>query len=885
MSDRDILPEGLKPVHYDLKIFKIDIPALTFAGTVVIEYSATKKVDAVYLNARDLDITSAAVVASSTKTESTIGVKEITYDKATEVVTIPLESSIEEGSKVMVTVNYTALIQTNMAGFYRSQYKDANGKDAVMLSTQFEATDARRAFPCADEPELKATFDVSVEVPEAWTALSNMPVVSSTAPGDGKKAGEPSDVKVVKFERTPIMSTYLLAWATGDFEYIEAFTERSYNGKRIPVRVYTTRGLSKQGELALASAAKIIDYFSEVFDIDYQLPKADLLAVHEFSHGAMENWGLVTYRTTAVLFDEATSAAAYKTRVVYVVAHELAHQWFGDLVTMSWWRELWLNEGYATYVGWLAVDYLYPEWQVFSRFVSESLQGALTLDSLRQSHPIEVPVKSALDIDQIFDHISYLKGASVIRMISNQLTDKVFVKGVSNYLKKHSYANATTVDLWTALSEVSGVDVNKIMSNWTLKIGFPLVTVTEKENGDVVLRQDRFLSTGDVTDAENETLWWIPLSLSSGPNPEDKITTVSTFDTREVTIPGLAKEPFFLLNKDAVGVYRVNYSAERLTKIAENIDKLSLNNKISLLADAASCATAGVGSTSGLLSVILALKDETDYDLWGEIFKQLNTLTSAWFEQDDEVKAALQKLTQSILAHNLEKLGWEFAEGEDFLTGQLRTLFISQAIIANVPEALETAKSKFAQWKAGDKAAIHPSLRSAVFRAALKSEGQDLEDAYDTIFQQVVDRPAVDSAEIALGALGKVSDKKFIDRGLSYILGPEVPKQDTHSIAGSLAANAPSRWATWEYMQANWPAIREKFSSNMVVLDRLVKLTLQNFSSMKAHDQIQAFYADKDNHGYDRSLGQVLDTIKAKAQWLERDGEVVKGWLQANSFL
>lgn len=885
MSDRDILPAGLKPVHYDLKVFNIDIKALAFAGTVAIEYSAEKKVDAVFLNARDLEIKSAKVTASSTKTESTIGVKEITYDKTTEVVTIPLETSIEEGSKVIVTIDYTAKIQTNMAGFYRSQYKDENGKDAVMLSTQFEATDARRAFPCADEPELKATFDVSVEVPEAWTALSNMPVVSSATPGDGKKAGEVTDKKIVKFERTPIMSTYLLAWATGDFEYVEAFTDRTYNGKKIPVRVYTTKGLAKQGELALYSAAKIIDYFSTVFDIDYALPKADLLAVHEFSHGAMENWGLVTYRTTAVLFDEESSAAAYKTRVVYVVAHELAHQWFGNLVTMSWWKELWLNEGYATYVGWLAVDYLYPEWQVFSRFVSESLQGALTLDSLRQSHPIEVPVKSALDIDQIFDHISYLKGASVIRMISNQLTDKVFVKGVSNYLKKHSYANATTVDLWNALSDVSGVDVNKVMSTWTLKIGFPLVTVIEKENGDVVLRQDRFLSSGDVKNEENETLWWIPIALSSGAGADDKITSVSTFDTREITIPGLAKEPFFLINKDQVGVYRVNYSAERLAKIAGSIDKLSLNDKIGLLADAASTATSGVGSTAGLLSVILAFKDETDYDLWVEIFKRLNTISSVWFEQDSEVKNALEKFTQSVLSNNLKKLGWEFAESEDFLTGQLRVLFISQAVSANVPEVLETAQSKFAKWKAGDSKAIHPSLRLPIFRAALKSEGADLAAAYDIIFQEVLSPKSVDSVEIALVALGKVRDAAYIERGLGYILSNEVAKQDTHSIAGSLAANPLGRWASWKYLQANWTAIREKFSTNMVVLDRLVKVVLQNFSSYKAHDEIEAFYRDKDNHGYDRTLGQVLDTIKANAQWLDRDAAVVKNWLQTNSYL
>jgi aminopeptidase N len=249
-----------------------------------------------------------------------------------------------------------------MAGFYRSKYKPTveaaksvprDDEYHYMFSTQFEACDARRTFPCFDEPNLKATFDFEIEIPDDQVALSNMPEKATTK---AKKDGW----KVVSFETTPVMSTYLLAWAVGDFEYVEAFTKRKYNGKNMPVRVYTTRGLKEQGRYALEHAHQTVDYFSEIFGIDYPLPKSDLLAVHEFSHGAMENWGLVTYRTTAVLFDEKESDQRYKNRVAYVVAHELAHQWFGNLVTMDWWNELWLNEGFATWVGWLAVDHLHP---------------------------------------------------------------------------------------------------------------------------------------------------------------------------------------------------------------------------------------------------------------------------------------------------------------------------------------------------------------------------------------------------------------------------------------------------------------------------------------------------------------------------------------------
>lgn len=890
MSDeRDTLPKGLKPTNYNIKIYDIDVAKESFNGTVVINYSVNDSTDAIYLNARDLTIKDAKVSVFSTKTESVVDVTSIDYDKTTEVVKLSLASSIDQSaSKVLVTVNYSAIIQTNMAGFYRSKYKEAaSGEDKVMLSTQFEATDARRAFPCADEPNLKATFDLSIVVPETWTALSNMPVVSSSTPGSGKKSGEDGTNKIVTFDTTPVMSTYLLAWACGEFEYIESTTERSYNGKKIPVRVYTTKGLSKQGQLALESTTKIVDYFSKVFDIDYALPKLDLIAVHEFSHGAMENWGLITYRTTAVLFDEETSDASYKTRVVYVVAHELAHQWFGNLVTMDWWNELWLNEGFATYAGWLAVNELYPEWQVFTRCITESLQTALQLDSLRQSHPIEVPVKSALDIDQIFDHISYLKGSSTINMLSNQLTTDVFLKGVSNYLKKHAYGNARTVDLWKALSEVSNTDVEAAMKNWTTKIGFPIITVDiDESTGDVKLTQKRFLRGGDVKPEEDQTVWWVPLSLSSGPEEKDAFIYASTpvMETKTLELPKLAKEKeFFLFNKNQVNVYRVNYSDAQLQKYAAQISKLSDGDKIGLVADAASCATAGLNSTSGLLSIILALKENSSFEVWTEIFKRLDSIKSAWFEQDKQVLEALDSFTKEIISYNLEKLGWEFPANEDYRTGLLRTLIISNAASVGVKSVIEEAKTRFAKWKAGDKTAIHPSLRSAVFKAVLKDK-DTLEDAYATIFKEVTNPSSIDSAEIALGALGTVSDPKYIDKSLSYILSSEVPSQDTHYLAGNLSLNPAARWKSWEYLKENWSAIYDKFSTNMVVLDRLVRLMISNFSSKKAAEDIQEFYKDKNTHGFDRSLGQAVDTILANAQWVERDAKEVQQWLLQQNF-
>jgi aminopeptidase N len=498
-----------------------------------------------------------------------------------------------------------------MAGFYRSRYKPAveaaksvarDDEYHYMFSTQFESCDARRTFPCFDEPNLKASFEFEIEIPDDQVALSNMPEK------EARKSSK-DGWKVVTFEKAPIMSTYLYAWAFGDFEYVEDFTKRKYNGKNLPVRVYTTRGLKKQGEWALLNCHQIVDYFSDIFKIDYPLPKVDLLACHEFSHGAMENWGLITYRTTALLFDEAHSDQKYKQRVAYVVAHELAHQWFGNLVTMDWWSELWLNEGFATWVGWDAIDHLYPDWNVWPQFCAESLHGAFILDSIRNSHPIEVPVRNALEVDQIFDHISYLKGSSVIRMLSAHLGRQPFLNGVSNYLKAHEYTNATTTDLWNALSEESKQDVNGFMDPWIRKIGFPVLTVAE-EPGQVTVRQSRFLVSGDVEAKDDETVWWIPLGLKTG--LEAKTSPVTALTAKEDTIRDI-DDDFYKFNSDANGFYRTSYPAKRLEKLGAAKSKLSMEDKISLIGDAAALAQAGEGTTASFLALIEKFDDEDEY--------------------------------------------------------------------------------------------------------------------------------------------------------------------------------------------------------------------------------------------------------------------------------
>lgn len=799
-----------------------------------------------------------------------------------------------------------------MAGFSRAKYTPevtpheatpTDGQFHYMFSTQFEACDARQAFPCFDEPNLKATFDFEMEIPKGLTALSNMPVKET-------RAGSNDKLEVVAFERTPVMSTYLLAWALGDFEYVEAMTERNYkDGKPIPVRIYTTRGLKAQAEFAVSYAHRTIDFFSEIFDVDYPLPKMDMIAVHEFAMGAMENWGLVTYRTTAILFEEGKSDSRYKNRVAYVIAHELAHQWFGNLVTMDWWNELWLNEGFATWVGWSALDHFHPEWQIWSQFVAEATQSAQELDSLRASHPIEVPVKNALEVDQIFDKISYLKGSSVIRMLAAHLGRRLFLKGVSAYLKKHAYGNAKTSDLWDALSEVSGQDINAHMNNWIRKIGLPLVTVKEdeKERGTIHVSQKRFLSTGDVKPEEDETTWWIPLAIKAGIDTPE-ITNIGlkaeVLTEKEATITGLDSDIdrddenrrelmdgfLYKLNAANAGFFRTNYPASRLEALGKKLSVLSTEDKIGLIGDAAALAVSGEGSTAGLLAFAESFNREDNTLVWKQLASSIGHLRSV-FADDEEISAALKKYTLKLVSGPVEAVGWEFKPDEDYLTGQLRQLLIPLAGHAGHEGVIAEAKRRFDAWAIGDKDAINANLRSAIFGIVISSTSKDHakdknagKTEYDIIKKEFMSTKSIDGKEICLGALGRTRNPELYADFMNFMLSPAVAIQDIHTGAASLAANSEARKPFWEFVKANWDAIESKMTTNKVVLQRFIQMALSRFADEETEKDIQKFFGDKDQSGYDRGLEVVLDTVRTSAKYRAREQQAVKEWLKEHGY-
>jgi aminopeptidase N len=592
----------------------------------------------------------------------------------------------------------------------------------------------------------------------------------------------------------------------------------------------------------------------------------------------MENWGLITYRTTAVLYDEYASDQRDRNRVVYVVAHELAHQWFGNLVTMDWWNELWLNEGFATWVGWYAVDYLHPDWNVWGQFVTEGMQMAFQLDSLRTSHPIEVPVRNALEVDQIFDHISYLKGSSVIRMLASHLGVENFLKGVSKYLKAHTYANAKTNDLWSALSEVSGQDVTAFMDPWIRKIGFPVVTVAE-EPGQISVKQSRFLTSGEVTSEEDQTVWWIPIGLKTGPQATD--AKREAFTTKEDTYRDIDTS-FYKINGDNTGFYRTNLPPQRLTQLGGELEKLTVEDKIGLVADAGALAVAGEGRTAAVLAFLEGFANETNYLVWSEVLSTLGKIRST-FSSDEAVAEGLRKYTLKLVTAATDKIGWEFAPGDDYLTGQRRALLLTTAGQVGHEGTISEAQKRFnAFFKDGDKKAIHPSLRSTVFKISVKNGGPD---AFHQVQEEYLNTKSVDGKEITLQSLGQVQSPDLAKEYLKFGFSDKVAIQDVHTVGVSLSANGKVRHEVWAFIKENWPMIRDRLGGNMVVLERFLRMCLQKFVDFETEKDIEAFFKDKDQQGFDRGLAVVSDTIKGNAKYKERDLESVKEWLSAHGYL
>ncbi|KXS98509.1 hypothetical protein AC578_5517 [Pseudocercospora eumusae] len=862
---REVLPKNVKPLHYNVTLDP-NFESFMYTGTVEIELDVIEATDSISLNALELDITETKLVKTSDG--SVIAASPtLSHDEDSQTTKVDLHHTVPANTKVTLVQKFTGKLNDNMAGFYRSSYKGADGKDAYIATTQMEPTDCRRAFPCFDEPALKATFTVTLLADKKLTCLSNMDVANEKEIEDGRKA--------VTFNKTPLMSTYLLAFIVGELKVHEI------NSFRVPVRVFCTPDKDiTHGHFSADLAARTLKFYEEQFDSEFPLPKMDMVAIPDFSAGAMENWGLVTYRVVDLLLDEKNVSASTKQRVAEVVQHELAHQWFGNLVTMDFWDGLWLNEGFATWMSWYSCNIFYPEWKVWEGYVTDNLQSALGLDSLRSSHPIEVPVKRADEINQIFDAISYSKGSCVLRMISKHLGEDVFMQGIRQYLKKHAYGNTTTGDLWAALSSASGKDVERVADIWTKNIGFPVVTVTEDaKNSSIHVKQNRFLRTADVKPEEDKVLYPVFLGLRTKNGVDEELT----LNKREADfkVPDL---DFFKLNADHSGIYRTSYQPERLKKLGENAKAglLTVEDRAGMIADAGALSAAGYQKTDGLLSLVKGFDTEPDFVVWDELAARVGSVRSAWIFEDQKIKDALKAFARDLYSKKAHELGWEFSDKDGHIEQQFKSLMFGTAASAGDEKTKKAAFDMFEKFVAGDRAALHPNLRSSVYGVVLSNGGKK---EYDALVKEYETASSSDERNAALRSLGRARDPELIQRTLAYSLSKHVKEQDIYLPLAGLRAHREGIEAFWAWMKENWDTLKEKMPPSFTLLGSVVSMATSSFTKQEQLDDVNKFFEGKSTKGFDRNLAQSNDAVKAKIGWLERDSDSVTAWLKENKYL
>ncbi|KAJ7667400.1 leucyl aminopeptidase [Mycena rosella] len=886
-ADKYRLPTDVKPSHYNLT-FYTDLKSLQFGGFVTIELDILRDTSAIILNCSDdLDLKNASVHCASLEANQFQSAQ--IADKELGRVTLNISAALPAGSKAQLKIHYNAPLRGSMNGYYKSAWKN-EGQTEYYALTHFQPIDARAAFPCFDEPALKATFAITMVSRSDTVNLSNMPATSEESydPSSSPDADLASFVstlakdiqwKITKFQVTPPMSSYLVAFANGSFSYLEKKVVMPLSGRTIPLRVYATPDIIHQMEFSLDVTAKVLPLYETIFNIEYPLPKLDTLAANDFDMGAMENWGLITGRTSAFSVDPAKADISARKRVAQTQSHEVAHMWFGNITTMEWWDYLYLNEGFASLMGEaIVLGEVFPEWEVNAFFVAYHSNRALGLDAKRSSHPIEVACPDPNFINQIFDGLSYSKAACVLRMLSDYVGEERFLKGVSLYLKNHLYGTSVTNDLWDGIAAATGQDIRRLMDNWVTKIGFPLITVTETSSG-IHVRQDRFLNSGAPDAEDNETIWNVPLGiLTVDKNGQVHMDKAALLEDRERSF-AIDTSMTFKLNSGSLGVYRVRYTPERLSKIAVEAAKedsvFSLSDRIGLLYDVAELSKAGLTQLSSFLTLIDIWRNETNYLVWSGVLTKMGTVLRI-FDHHANIDDGLRAFLRTLFAPLVQRLGFDFPAGESVDVVQLRKTAIAGALSGRDESVIQALRARFADFmKTGDDTGIPADIRASIFMAAARFGGREEFEALLKITENLAN-PGAKSAAIA--AVGFIQDSDLIDELLSYIL-TKARDQDAVSFCyNGLASNPVTRQRLPAFFKDNYDAFSKRFATNSM-LKYLVEACFGELSTQKDYDETEEFFKDKDTTRYSMALAQALETIRTRIVYIERSRDDLSDWL------
>lgn len=825
-----------KPEHYSLYL-TLDRTGRTFDGTVTMNGLLATGAERISVHAKDLTIKSTIVDGKAA---------EFTAGKNDELhITQP---DLAQGRHIVV-IEFSGSITDAMHGLYPCYYEH-DGEKKELLATQFESHHAREAFPCIDEPEAKATFDVTLTTKSDVTVLGNMPI----------KTQEQTDGQLVTtFETTPRMSTYLLAWVTGDLHRKTAVTKHG-----VEVNIWATPAQKPSSlDFALDIATRTIDFFDDYFDTPYPLPKSDHVALPDFTSGAMENWGLVTYREVALLADPATSSISSKHYIATVIAHELSHQWFGNLVTMKWWNNLWLNESFATLMEYIAVDALHPEWNVWLDFATGETPMALRRDCLDGVQPVQLDVHHPDEISTLFDSaIVYAKGARLLRMLQHYIGDEAFQLGLKAYFAKHAYGNTEGDDLWQALGAASGKDITNFMNTWISQPGYPVVSATQ--NGDeLTLSQERFFVGPHEP---SDQLWPIPLNASSSALP-------ALLEERELTFERATSAPLRLNVGDSAH-FITRYSDNLMAKLIEELetDQLAPLDRLQLLHEQSLLTRAGLITSDKLLPLLDAYKHETTEAVWDIMCLTIGELKK-FVEQDEASEKKLRYFAGQIARAQFERLGWEPREDESETDTKLRANIIGLMVYSEDPEVLATTRELY---ESSSLEELDPELRPLILGAVVRYSQQP-QQLVDTLMETYA---TTSSSELQLDITHGVTstrDETIIQHLLEQVQsGKIIRHQDAFRWFVYLLRNRNGRTLAWDWLRGNWQWIEKTFGGDKSY-DDFPRYAGNSLTTREQLEQYREFFTPLQAElALKRVIAIGISEIEGKVALIERDGPAVR---------
>jgi aminopeptidase N/puromycin-sensitive aminopeptidase len=844
------LPSNVHPEHYTLHLTP-DLKTATFTGDETIDITLDAPSKTITLNALELTISSVRCGNQSA---------QVDFDEDKQQATFTFPAALPAG-KSTLAIRYAGILNDKLRGFYLSKTKDSDPGSKIKVKgrnyavTQFESTDARRAFPSFDEPALKATFDISLTVDKGDIVISNTNQIKDDKQGD---------THTVSFATTPKMSTYLVAFLVGDFECSKGKSDGT------PIRVCATPDKARLTKFALEEAKKTLHFYNDYFGIRYPMPKLDMVAIPDFEAGAMENFGCITYRETGLLVDDKNGSIDARKNVLVDVTHEMAHQWFGDMVTMEWWDNLWLNEGFATWMEAKAAQRLHPEWG-FSEDTAGTLDGVMTQDSRATTRAIRATADTPAQINEMFDSITYEKAGAVIDMVENFAGEEVFRQGVHNYLQAHLYANATAEDFWNAQTATSHKPIDKLMSSFIDQPGVPVIETSALASGSTTATQSRFFTSphSETGDDKTSSTWTLPVCFKTTAAPS---CTLVTSARQPLSVPANAASPLYI-NAASKGYFRTAYTSEQTAAITAVVEsKLIPEERIGFVGDRWALMQSGRGSVGDYLDLVLALKNEPNANVLDIALGKVRLIDEriATPEDSRRLHALLRKEFSPVYASLAPH---DSSDTPDRMNR--RALLFNVLGLADDPAVLQQAEKVTVDLFSG-KDTSDPALNDAAVALMAKNGTPAFYEAMQRISRN---SPSPTLQEETLGLLADFQDSELVKRTLEYAVSGEVRNQDSWLLIGSLLRHPETRAQAWRFVENNWDKVHAQLTASSG--QRIVAST-GAFCSATERDQVQSFFATHKVENAERALKEAYDASSDCIQLRESQEPKLKQWLDAH---